>query len=144
MPTVLEPILYTGRKYHKNHAGKANISDAGARALGAPKSWKYETELYDNHIVHAPIGSFQPNPFGLYDTVGNVWEWCRDHFASYNSPTQYEDGYRQISGTDRINVFRGGGFRASSIHARSSDRYSIYASDYSAYDLGLRLSRSIR
>ena len=123
--------------------GKANISDAGGQKLGAPSSWKFEEELFDNHIVHAPIGSFAPNKFGLHDTVGNVWEWCRDHFGSYTFPTDHKDGLRKIPTEERVYVFRGGGFRSTSIHARSADRYSIYASDYNAYDLGIRLSRAI-
>ena len=44
---------------------------------------------------------------------------------------------------DAPNLFRGGGFRASSVHVRSADRYSIYAADYSAYDVGLRPARLI-
>ncbi|PKL76529.1 MAG: hypothetical protein CVV27_09840, partial [Candidatus Melainabacteria bacterium HGW-Melainabacteria-1] len=54
-----------------------------------------------------PVGTRQPNPYGLYDLYGNVWEWCRDYFAAYPGghalePTGPESG--------KTRALRGGGW----------------------------------
>ena len=48
----------------------------------------YQNTGEDGHIGTAPVGSFAPNGFGLYNMTGNVWEWCSDWF----SPTYQMEG----------------------------------------------------
>lgn len=43
--------------------------------------------LDDGYLTTAPATAFQPNGYGLHNTVGNVWEWCQDAFR----PTEYAD-----------------------------------------------------
>lgn len=73
-----------------------------------------------------PVRRKQPNAFGLYDTLGNVWEWCWD----YLDPARYGD-YR---------VFRGGSWADPPWSVRASTRRGS-APDAAVEGTGLRLAR---
>jgi sulfatase modifying factor 1 len=73
----------------------------------------------------APVGSFPPNEYGLYDMTGNVWEWCWDAWSQqyYESAPDHDPRGPAASSTARI--MRGGSwslvFRASSCRVANRD-----------------------
>lgn len=74
------------------------------------------------------VGQKQPNDFGLFDTLGNVWEWCWD----YVDPARYAD-YR---------VFRGGGWADRHWSVRASVRRGSMPGTR-LDDVGFRLARGV-
>ena len=90
----------------------------------------------------APVGSFKPNAFGLYDMVGNVFEWVEDCFRdNYDgAPT---DGSAWIEVRDcKRRVVRGGVWNQSPVCLRSAFRAWATADDRSG-TIGLRVGRTL-
>ena len=86
----------------------------------------------------ASVGSYAPNAWGLYDTHGNVWEWCLDWHAS--ALTGGTDPKGADSGSRRVG--RGGGWNHAASNCRSARRdYSAPSARFN--DLGFRLVRTL-
>lgn len=73
-----------------------------------------------NRKMTTPIGSFPPNPWGLYDMHGNLWQWCQDRHGEFSdeavtdptAPTRLGGGH----------VMRGGCWSMDAFNCRSSAR----------------------
>jgi formylglycine-generating enzyme required for sulfatase activity len=93
--------------------------------------------------ITTAVGSYKPNGFGLYDTIGNVCEWCQDTFhPSYEgAPT---DGSAWMSGAENpdLHVFRGGAYNNDGSNCRSAVRFAG-PSDMRAPTLGFRLAADV-
>ncbi|MDX9720914.1 MAG: formylglycine-generating enzyme family protein [Myxococcota bacterium] len=84
-----------------------------------------------------PVGQKQPNPWGLYDLHGNVWEWVWDWYSAYSSHPQ-RDPVGPRSGGEKVG--RGGSWYSARYHVRSADRGQGAANSRS-HDLGFRCAR---
>jgi formylglycine-generating enzyme required for sulfatase activity len=121
--------------------GAANVADRSAIKAGA--GWPHVEEwLDDGYALHAPVDHYKPNPFGLHNVHGNVWEWCRENYGFYADAKETEgDGFRE-GGEPTLRVLRGGGFYFEATRARSATRYRFNPED--KYDsLGVRPARRV-
>jgi formylglycine-generating enzyme required for sulfatase activity len=87
----------------------------------------------------SPVGSFPPNAFGLFDMVGNVWEWTEDCWNP-----DYEgapgDGSAWTSGDCNLHVVRGGAWNTGPELLRSANRGNARLL---FYQLGFRVTRTL-
>ena len=96
----------------------------------------------DGYAGTAPVDAYQPNGYGLYNMVGNVWEWTADWFSAEHSTQMVSDPPGPVHGEAR--VIRGGSFLC---HDSYCNRYRVSARssstpDSSTSNMGFRLARS--
>ena len=78
----------------------ANVADHSlSRKWKVPDSPKKFFPWNDNFPFTAPVGSFNPNPFGLFDMLGNTSDWCADHWHD-NYEGAPSDGSAWMRGSD--------------------------------------------
>lgn len=111
-------------------AGKVgNFADATAKRTFS--DWPVIEGYDDGFDMTAPVGSFPPGVYGVYDMGGNVWEWTADEYRG-----GYDDTSPAASGSAR--VVRGGSFGDNNaLRLRASDRNSNLT-DTASVNLGLR------
>ena len=98
--------------------------------------WYFGTSNYKTH----PVGSKKPNHFGLYDVLGNVWEWVEDWFSKdyfKTSPIKNPKG----PSTGRFKVKCGGSQANLISHIKSHTRYRAHE-NRRHYFIGFRIAFS--
>jgi formylglycine-generating enzyme required for sulfatase activity len=102
---------------------------------------------YDNgsEVEHrgrtVPVDSFEPNPWGLYNVHGNVWEWTEDCWNESNNGNPGDGSARTIGDCSR-RVLRGGSWDDYPRYLRAAYRYR-YTSAIRSNFLGLRVGRAL-
>lgn len=125
----------------KDLCGYGNGGDAVAKRKHPEWNWLVTTTCEDDKYPElAPVGSFKPNPWGLYDMHGNVLEWVWDLYAEYPSSSKRDDGGPDKTPEPR-RVLRGGSFNGEPQRLRSSLRSWDRPASRSVY-FGFRCVRS--
>ncbi len=97
-----------------------NTADARMQSR-FPNDGAARIQADDGYVFTSPVGRFLPNPFGLYDVHGNVWEWCQDAYREYkvDDPTPLVDPQGDL---DSRRVQRGGSWNFGIDESRSAQR----------------------
>jgi formylglycine-generating enzyme required for sulfatase activity len=113
--------------------GQANYDDRASQDKNAKGASGQKT---------APVDSFQPNPWGLYQVHGNIWEWVEDcvNDTYEGAPV---DGSPWLKGRCEQRVLRGGSWVSKADAVEAGSRYGVQ-SEGRVSNVGFRVARTLR
>ncbi|HEY0911608.1 MAG TPA: SUMF1/EgtB/PvdO family nonheme iron enzyme, partial [Bradyrhizobium sp.] len=118
----------------------ANGADQSAKAAGLPANSPF-MNCKDGYPFTAPVGSFAASAFGLYDVIGNVWEWTEDCFYGDYASARLESASRSAEVCSSRTV-RGGDWFSTEASLRPAVRAKADA-DAHHDDIGFRVIRTL-
>jgi formylglycine-generating enzyme required for sulfatase activity/predicted Ser/Thr protein kinase len=132
------PVSRPWKEQTEQACSNANVADQTA-AQQYP-GWKVHP-CSDGYTYTAPVGSFQPNAFGLYDVLGNVFEWVQDCWnPDYRGAPA--DGSAWLSGDCSQRDMRGGSWFTAPARVSIPGR-NRFEETYRSNSVGFRLVREI-
>jgi len=115
----------------------ANVWDKSSQEKNTAWHWTAH-DCRDGYAYTAPVGRFQANAFGLFDMLGNVWEWvCSEYEESYSGKEQY---CVTNDNPDTLYVVRGGSWSVGTKFVRATLR-GRDTPEKRSYHVGFRLVR---
>nr|VFJ59096.1 MAG: Formylglycine-generating enzyme, required for sulfatase activity, contains SUMF1/FGE domain [Candidatus Kentron sp. DK] len=126
----------TTSRYFWGKDDESACSYANSGAFGSCK---------DDHAKVAPVGSYPSNAFGLFDMIGNVWEWTADcwHENYRDAPIDGSAWGEDNGGDCTRRMVRGSSFYGKPWYLRSANRFDL-PMDKKTTDVGFRLVRVIK
>jgi formylglycine-generating enzyme required for sulfatase activity len=117
-----------------------NSGDEFELANGADaEGWPNKAHVFAKAGTH-PVKRKGPNPFGLFDVLGNVWEWCEDRPVDYPTEPSIDPPVRTNVDGGAARAVRGGSWNGYAPSVRAASRDVAHAEFANAY-LGFRLAR---